>query len=112
MEAAPDAGGADVRLDGPLDLRALRLPPGIVRRTVTIDVGGFLCSDGAAWCGELLAVAEGSVDIVMPSGDHERLEAGAILFVSGLGSVELRCVGPMPAVIAGVRRTGPCLGSS
>ena len=30
---------ADVRMEGPLDLRALRIPPWVTRRTITIPVG-------------------------------------------------------------------------
>jgi hypothetical protein len=99
---------ADVRLEGPIDLRALRLPPGLVRHTVTIEAGGFLCADGAASCGELIAVDDGSIDVVTSSGASQRLHAGALLFVAGLHGVELRCVGPTPAVLTGIRRTsGP-----
>jgi len=95
---------ADVRLEGPLDLRRLRLPPGLVRHTVTIEAGGSLCADGAAWCGELIAVDEGAIEVVTGSGATQRLGAGALLFVAGLADVELRCVGPTPAVLTGLRR--------
>jgi hypothetical protein len=96
---------ADVRLEGPFDLRALRLPPGLVRHTVTIEVGASLCADAAAWCGELIAVDAGAIEVVTRSGDSERLDAGALLFVAGLPDVELRCAGPTPAVLTGIRRT-------
>ena len=97
-------GPADVRLEGPLDLRTLRLPPGVVRRTVTLEEGGFLCAAGAAWCGELIAVIAGTIDVVLPTGEPQRLVRGALLFVEGLTDVELRCVGPTPAILTGVRR--------
>jgi hypothetical protein len=97
----------DVRLDGPLDLRTLALPPGLVRRTVTIEVGGRLWADGAAECGEIIAVDEGAIDVVARSGATQRLEAGALLFVAGFPHVELRSVGPTPAVLTGIRRSPP-----
>jgi hypothetical protein len=97
----------DVGLAGPLDLRTLVLPPGIVRHTVTIEVGGLLRADGAAACGELIAVDEGAIDVVARSGATQRLEAGALLFVAGFPHVELRCVGPTPAVLTGIRRSAP-----
>lgn len=95
----------DVRLEGPLDLRRLRLPPGVVRHTVTIEAGGSLGPDGAAWCGEIIAVDDGAIEIVAGCGATQRLAAGAVLFVAGLGDVELRCVGPAPAVLTGLGRT-------
>lgn len=94
----------DVRLEGPLDLRTLRLPPGVLRRTVVIESGGALCADGAAWCGELIAVNDGVIDVVVRGGGTQRLDAGALLFVEGLTDVELRCVGSSPAVLIGLRR--------
>jgi len=96
---------ADVRLEGPLDLRALRLPPGLVRHTVTIEEGGSLCADRAVSCGEIIAVDSGSIDVVLANGDTQRLHAGALLFVAGLRDVELRCAGPTPAMLTGIRRT-------
>ena len=96
---------SDVRLEGRLDLRALALPPGVVRHTVTIERGGSLCAAGAAWCGELIAVDDGAIDVVLGNGDAQRLHAGAVLFVAGLRDVELRCAGPSPAVLTGIRRT-------
>jgi len=98
------AAVADRRLEGPLDLRALRLPPGLVRHTLTIEAGGRLCAEGAAWCGELIAVDDGTIEIVTGSGGTRQLGAGALLFVAGLGQVELRCVGPTSAVLTGLRR--------
>lgn len=95
---------ADVRLDGPLDLRTLQLPPGLVRHTVTIEVGGSLRADGAASCGEIIAVDAGAIEVVTQSGATQRLGAGAVLFVAGLAHVELRCVGPTPAVLTGIGR--------
>jgi hypothetical protein len=104
---------ADVRLEGPLDLRRLRLPPGLVRHTVTIEAGGSLCADGAAWCGELIGVDEGAIEVVSGRGATQRLGVGALLFVAGLGDVELRCVGPTPAVLTGLRRASdPATGSA
>jgi hypothetical protein len=99
----------DVRLEGPLDLRALRLPAGIVRHTVTIESGGSLCAGGAAWCGELIAVDDGSIDVVTADGGSQRLDTGAVLFVTGLRDVELRCVGPTPAVLTGITRAPAAL---
>lgn len=96
---------ADVRLEGPLDLRTLLMPPGLVRRTVTIEVGGSLGADGVARCGELLAVDAGAIDVVTAAGRRQRLVAGALLFVDGLTGVELHCVSPTPAVLTGLRRT-------
>ena len=97
--------GADVRLEGALDLRTVRLPSGLVRTTVTIEAGDCLCADGAAGCGEIIAVDEGAIDVVLANGDSQRLHAGALLFVAGLRDVELRCAGPTPAVLTGIRRT-------
>ena len=102
-------GVADVRLEGPLDLRALRLPPGLVRHTVTIEAGGCLCAEGAASCGEIIAVDEGAIDVVLASGETQRLHAGALLFVAGLRDVELRCAGPTPAVLTGHPPHAPAL---
>jgi hypothetical protein len=96
---------ADVRLDGPLDLRSLLLPPGLVRHTVTIESGGFLCAEGARSCGEIIAVDDGSIDVVLATGESQRLHAGALLFVAGMRDVELRCVGSTPAVLTGISRT-------
>lgn len=98
---------SDEHPDAPLDLRALVLPPHISRRTVTIEVGGFLCADGAAWCGELLALDAGLVDVVTATGNRRRLDTGALLFVDGLPGVELHCAGPNPAVLTGLRRLTP-----
>jgi hypothetical protein len=98
---------ADVRLEGPLDLRHVRLPPDLVRHTVTIEVGGHLSADVAAWCGEIIAVDDGAIDVVLRSGESQRLRAGSFLFVAGLRDVELRCAGPTPAVLTGIRRARP-----
>ena len=96
--------GPHVRGERGVDLRALRLPPGMVRHTVMIEAGGSLCAEGAASCGEIIEVDDGAIDVVVPSGERQRLEAGALLFVAGLRDVELRCVGPAPAVLTGIRR--------
>jgi hypothetical protein len=98
-------GGADVRLEGALDLRTVRLPPGLVRTTVTIEAGDCLCADGAAECGEIIAVDEGAIDVVLANGDSQRLHAGALLFVAGLRGAELRCAGPAAVVLTGIRRS-------
>jgi hypothetical protein len=97
-------GVADVRLEGVLDLRTVGLPPGLVRTTVTIEAGDCLCADRAAECGEILAVDEGAIDVVLASGESQRLHAGAFLFVAGLRDVVLCCAGTTPAVLTGIRR--------
>ena len=96
--------GTEVRRERAVDLRALRLPPGMVRHTVTIEAGGMLCAEGAAWCGEIIEVDDGAIEVVVPSGARQRLEAGALLFVAGLRDVQLRSVGTTPAVLTGIRR--------
>jgi hypothetical protein len=96
--------GPEGRGNGAVTLRALRLPPGMVRHTVTIEAGGVLCAEGAAGCGEIIEVDDGAIDVVVPSGESQRLEAGALLFVAGLRDVQLRCVGATPAVLTGIRR--------
>ena len=95
---------ADVRLDGPLDLRSLLLPPGLVRHTVTIESGGFLCAEGRARAARSSRSTTGRSTSCSPRVS-QRLHAGALLFVAGIRDVELRCVGSTPAVLDGDQRT-------
>jgi hypothetical protein len=97
----------DVRLEGPLDLRSMRIPPWVVRRTVTIAVGGALPGDDPAWRDEIVSVAAGTIDIVGRCGRVVRLEAGAVLYLDGVPHVEVRCAGDVPAVLVALQRRPP-----
>ena len=93
---------ADVRLEGPLDLRTLAAPARS-RAPHRDDRGRRLpraptAPPGAARSSPSTTARSTSC---WPTARRQRLHAGALLFVAGLRDVELRCAGPTPAVLTG-----------
>jgi hypothetical protein len=64
-------------------------PPGFARRVVTIEPGGVLAYDEAAWLDAIVVVEDGDVVLECVSGGSRRFRRGDILWLAGL---PLRCV--------------------
>ncbi len=105
MKDGNEASPVDVRLEGPLRLRTRTLPPSLLRRVVTIPVGGVLAP--GSWHDEIVAVEEGGVDVLLACGGRLPLDVGAVLWLDGVAHLGIRCSGDVPAVLVAIRRARP-----
>ena len=87
-----------------LSLLALRMPPWLERKTVTIAPGDELPEHITCWRGAIVSVEAGVIEMVGPDGELLRLGAGALLLLDGVEHVAVRNVGNEPVVLAALRR--------
>ena len=87
-----------------LSLLALRMPPWLERKTVTIAPGDVLPEHITCWQGAIVSVEAGVIEMVGPDGELLRLGAGALLLLDGVEHVTVRNVGTDPVVLAAIRR--------
>jgi len=95
----------DVRREGPLGFRSRALPASLVRRVVTIPVGGELAP--GSWHDEIVALEEGGIELHLPCGRRLALDAGAVLWLDGVPYAAIRCTSAVPAVLVAIRRAEP-----
>ena len=93
--------------EAPLSLLALRMAPGLERKTVTIAPGDWLPEHITCWKGAIVSVEAGTIEMTTPEGELLRLCTGALLLLDGVEQVAVRNVGDVPVVLAAIRRRDP-----
>lgn len=101
-----EAGGEPAR---PLSFLGRRLGPAFELRVITLGPGGSRAYDAAEWCGALVVVEDGEIEIECRAGGRRRFGRGAVLHLDGLALRALHNPGREPAVLSAVsrRRPGP-----
>ena len=80
------------------------LPPSFELRVITIEPGGERAYDHAAWCGALVVMERGTIELETTTGGRYAFRRGDILWLERLPLRALRNCGSIPAVLAAVSR--------
>ena len=80
------------------------VPAGFAVREVVVDAGQNLDYVAGDWCGCIVTVESGAIDLASPHGVRASFIAGDILWLSGLPVSALENPGPDPAVLVAIRR--------
>lgn len=93
------------RTDGE-GLPRLRAGPRFRRREVEVDAGGWTPYVAADWCGALVVVERGEIELHCTRGSMRRFGTGSILCFDGLALRALHNPGTGPAVLVALSRRG------
>ena len=75
-----------------------------VLRTVSVEPGGSLPYEEADWCGALVTVESGELELVMTCGRSAFFQSGDLLWFQGLPLEKLRNRGHEPTVLLAATR--------
>ena len=80
------------------------VPPHFAVREVVVGPGENLAYAEADWCGCIVTVQSGAIDLATPHGVRATFIAGDILWLSGLPVSALENPGPDPTVLVAFSR--------
>jgi hypothetical protein len=91
--------------DERLELLARSLPPGFEIRLLMLEPGSDLACDATTWRDALVEVECGQVELHFRHGGRVCVQAGDVLWLSGLGVLRMSNPGRSPAALTGLSRT-------